>query len=362
MTIDDSGPPTTELRLSSGNGPITRTILQTPLRDALPSEIPTIDISAAFSSSLEERRSVASQIRDAAMNNGFFYITNHGVPSSVTDDACAACLDFFRQDLDTKIKAHTSQSAFGNGHRPPKTQRINPNEGIDVRETFSWQYDPRFDPEVNIDSIPPEAKQYMRSEEFPWEATAQVPHLMESIVKYFQHCLRVARALTRSFALSLDLDEEFFAEKVRYPDTAFAFNYYPPLSPTEIDKQVSIGSHTDFQLFTILWQDTSGGLQVLSRSGQWLTAPPQPGTFVVNIADYLQRVTNGRYVSTVHKAVNVSGRERVSMPFFWGFGLHESCGVVESCVGEDGVVRYDEVGCKEWVRRRLGQMLKVDGK
>lgn len=362
-TAAPEGPTTTTLRLSSYAGPITLPILNTPPRDALPSEIPIIDISSVFSTSLASRKTVAEQIRSAAMNTGFFYITNHAVPTSVTDNAYHACLDFFRQDLETKKKADSSKSSYFNGYKGPKTQRINPNEGVDVRETFSWTYDPRYDPNVSdVESIPEDARKFMRPEDFPWEATKHMPQFKESIVAYFQECLRVARGLTQAFALSLGLKEGFFAEKVKYPDAAFAFNYYPPLPPqddTSGPGQTSIGSHTDFQLFTILWQDTQGGLQVLNRDGQWLNAPPKPGTFVVNIGDYLQRITNGRYKSTVHRARNLSGRERVSMPFFWGFGLHESCEVLESCregrEGEDEVV-----GCEEWVQRRVRDMLKVE--
>lgn len=242
-------------------------------------------------------------------------------------------------------------------YKPPKSQRINSNEGMDVRETFSWTYDPRYDTNVpDVTSIPENARKFMRSEDFIWEATANLPQLKASITTYFAECLRLARALTRSFALSLDLDEEFFAQKVAYPDAAYAFNYYPPLASTNVGKtSVSIGSHTDFQLFTILWQDAVGGLQVLSRSGQWLNATPKQDTLVVNIGDYLQRITNGGYVSTVHRARNDSGRERVSMAFFWGFGLHESCGVLGEGEGEG-----EEIGCEEWVRRRVEDMLRVD--
>jgi isopenicillin N synthase-like dioxygenase len=359
-------PETTELRLFSGNGPITRTILRTPLRDALPSEIPVIDISGAFSPSLDDRRGVASQIRDAATNNGFFYVTAHGVDPAVIAEAQDACRAFFREDLDTKLGADIGKSKYYNGYKAPGTQRINRDDGVDVRETFSWTYDPRYDPDVkdHIDAIPADAMRFMRIEDFPWNATdAHVPQLRTAITRYFVECLRVGRALTRSFALSLDLDEDFFAEKVRYPDAAYAFNYYPSLSASSSPEQgdVSIGAHTDFQLFTVLHQqDGIPGLQVLSREGQWLNAPPKPGTFVVNIADYLQRVTNGRYVSTVHRARNVSGRERLSMAFFWGFGRHESCGVVESCVGEEGVL-YEEVACDEWVNRRVKEMMTVKG-
>ncbi|KAF4122029.1 Isopenicillin N synthase [Geosmithia morbida] len=362
-----------ELRLSSGNGPITRRILKTPVRDALPSEIPVIDISGIFSTSDADRKVVAAEMRSAAMNNGFFYVRGHGIPTEVTEAVHAAVLAFFRQDAETKMAAHSRHSAYFNGYRPPRSQRINPHEGIDVRETFSWTYDPRHDPEVRgqADSIPDEIRRFMRVEDFPWTATANLPGLRDAVTAYFAECLRVARALTRAFALSLDLDEDVFASKVRYPDAAYALNYYPPLAPKEEggaggggggggDEDMSIGSHTDFQLFTMLWQDGEGGLEVLSRQGQWLRAAPVEGTLVVNIGDYLERVTNGRYVSTVHRARNTGPRERVSVPFFWGFGLHESCGVLESCVGPDGEVLYDEVSCEEWVKRRVGNMLKVE--
>lgn len=360
--MDDS---TTELHLMSGNGLVTRTILRTPLRDASPEEIPVIDVGPMFSSSLTDRQLVASQIRDAAMNNGFFYITNHGVPSTVTDNAYASCLDFFRQPVELKMKADQKQSKFLNGYRPLKNQRINPSESIDVRETFSWVYDYRYDPLIkgDLSQIPEKAKANIRSEDFQWEATSNLPHLKRSLVAYFEHCLTIARALTRSFALSLDLPEDFFDAKIKIPDASYAFNYYPPIPPPKADDtelQVSIGSHTDFQLFTILWQDHVGGLQVLNRKGQWINAKPLPGTFVVNIADYLQRITNDKYVSTVHRAQNWSGIERISMPFFWGFGLHESCGVMESCIGPEGA-KYEEINCKDWVQKRVKAMLKVKG-
>lgn len=378
---------TIPLRLASGNGPITRQILRTPPRDATASEIPIIDVSGIFSPSFPDRLAVARQIHDAATNTGFFYIANHGIPSSITDGAFEACLDFFRQPLPEKLRASATKSAYYNGYKPPQTQRINPFEGLDVRETFSWTYDPRLDPDVgDLASIPEAIRSHLRvepdadgkdgeRERFPWSATTgSVPQFQPAVLAYWRACLGLARALVRSFALSLDLDEDFFAAKFSHPDAALALNYYPPITTnTHIstgtgttslgsdagagkDKQVSIGSHTDFQLFTILWQDQAGGLQVLSRGGQWLHARPVRGTFVVNIADYLQRITNDRYRSTVHRAVNASGRERVSMPFFFGFNLNESCGVLDSCVGADGVRRYEEVGCLEWVRRRVGMM------
>ncbi|KAK7989935.1 hypothetical protein PG989_010250 [Apiospora arundinis] len=366
--------PTTQLLISSGNGPVARTVLQTPLRDAEPSEIPVIDVSSLCkdSSTLADRQAVARQIRDAATNTGFFYIAQHGIPAPTTAAAHAAVLDFFRQPVETKMQASINRSARFNGYKPAATQRINPFESVDVRESFSWVYDPRYDPTVEDPSkIPPEAAAHLCLEDFPWEATANLPQFKAAVVDYWRACLGLARALVRAFALALDLDEHFFDEKVTYPDAVLAMNYYPPIpKPTgddaatgraQSEQEVSIGSHTDFQLFTILWQDDNGGLQVLNRQGQWINAKPIEGTLVVNIADYLQRITNDRYISTVHRAQNWSGRERVSMPFFVGFNWNESCGVLDSCVAEGEEKRYEEISCSEWVTRRAKAMYKTEG-
>lgn len=365
---------TTTIQLASPDGPVTRTILQAPLRDALPSEIPIIDIAHLVdpSSTLEARKAVAARIRDAATNTGFFYIVNHGVPLDVTDASGRAARDFFRQDLDVKLRARAHTKGLPNGYRPPDFSSINPTEGVDVREAFQFRYDPRWDPMVpDQDAIPQTVRDGFIHEEDAFAATANQPEFGRSAKAHFQAGMKLARALTHAFALSLDLPEDAFDKKSEYPGCAMAANYYPPIpggpggagagaaSPGDSAARVSIGSHTDFQLFTILWQDDAGGLQILNREGQWIRAAPVRGSFVVNIADYMQRITNDRYVSTVHRAQNWSGRERVSIAFFWGFGFHESCGVLETCIAEGEEAKYEEIGCRDWVRKRLADMQKL---
>jgi isopenicillin N synthase-like dioxygenase len=80
------------------------------------------------------------------------------------------------------------------------------------------------------------------------------------------------------------------------------------------------------------------------------------GTFVINIADYLQRISNDKYVSTVHRAKNLSGRERISMLLFFRVNLNETCGVLPSCWGEENPKRYEEISCREYVALRVRKM------
>lgn len=361
-------PETMDLHLATATGYTTRTILRTPVRKALSSEIPIIDLSAVFSESLAARQAVARDIHEAARNNGFFYIKNHNIPSRVTEDAYAACLTFFRQDISIKKRTDANNpESFNHGYRAPDTQRINANEGIDLREGYAVGFDPRMDPSItHIEDIPTEAAQHYAPNGHPWEHTDNLPKFKGAIVRYFQACLVLARSLTRAFALSLNLPEDFLDDKVKYPEAAFELNYYPPIEANgtaqasrDVSTRLSIGSHTDWQLFTILWQDNNGGLQVLTRDGQWIHAPSIDGTLVVNVADYLQRMTNDKYVSAVHRARNVSGKERVSIPFFWGFGLSESCGVLDSCVEEGEEKKYEEIKCVDWLNLRTSYMLDV---
>jgi isopenicillin N synthase-like dioxygenase len=364
-------PDTKELHLATANGYTTRTILCSPVREATNSEIPVIDVSAIFSHDLAAQQAVAFKIREAARNNGFFYIKNHGIPDKVSDTAYSACLNFFRQDMNVKSRTNANDpESFNNGFRAPDTQRLNANEGIDILESYAVGYDPKMDPSVTAPSnIPAEVARHYAPGGHPWEHTDNLPGFRNAIVSYFQECLKLARCLTRLFALSLDLDQDFFDDKVQYPEASFELNYYPPLDMDhqrqglgDTSTRLSIGSHTDWQLFTILWQDSVGGLQVLTRDGQWIHAPPIPGTLVVNVADYMQRMTNDKYVSAVHRARNVSGKERVSIPFFWGFGLNKSCGVLDSCLEEGEERKYEEIKCLDWLDLRTSYMLDVGKK
>ncbi len=115
-------------------------------------------------------------------------------------------------------------------------------------------------------------------------------------------------------SLSLGLDKDYFRD--RYTDDPLIlfriFNYPPNVT----SDSWGVGEHTDYGLLTILKQDDSGGLQVKSKLG-WIEAPPIPNAFVCNLGDMLDRLTGGLYRSTPHRVRNVSGRDRLSFPFFF---------------------------------------------
>jgi isopenicillin N synthase-like dioxygenase len=66
---------------------------------------------------------------------------------------------------------------------------------------------------------------------------------------------------------------------------------------------------------------------------------------VVNIGDFLQRLSNNRFKSTVHRVYNRQPTSRYSMPFFLGFNPDSVCKVVPSCIDEDHPALYGPISC-----------------
>lgn len=167
------------------------------------------------------------------------------------------------------------------------------------------------------------------------------------MLEYQREVIKLSRKLLRSFALGLGAEETYFDKYVTAPFVSIILQHYLPTHPGAEDPD-SLGAHTDFEstsvrspqlgpidadisrcdaAFTILNQDPVGGLEVLNKNGIYVTAPYIPGTFVVNIGDFLERVSNDIFVSTVHRVRNTSGRERYSIPFFFGFNMEADIGV-----------------------------------
>ena len=132
-------------------------------------------------------------------------------------------------------------------------------------------------------------------------------------MEYFDAAHDVAKQLMRAFALGMEKPEDFFLEGHERPMSRASMIYYPPQDMDRELGRFGVGPHTDFGVLTVLCQDDTGGLQVEDLNGEWVEAPPIPGTLVVNVGDLLSRWTNDAYRSTPHRVVNRSGRERLSL-------------------------------------------------
>ena len=139
---------------------------------------------------------------------------------------------------------------------------------VDYREAFSWRYEPQYDPDPkDVAAVPSEVAPYIRGEDYVWQGTQHLPGFKDACITYWQECVKLSRRLVRIFALCLDLPEDYFDSMTTYPGSDGVFNYYPAMTAEQAaaSQDVGLGSHTDLQCFTLLWQDMSGGLQVLTK-------------------------------------------------------------------------------------------------
>ncbi|KAJ9136698.1 Clavaminate synthase-like protein [Pleurostoma richardsiae] len=363
-TMTETEPATVKLCLRSydDSGYTYRDVSTQPPRDCTDEEIPVIDL-ADIDGDLDERKALAGRILRAAETSGFFYIKNHGISENKIQDALEQMQKFFHLPLETKLKIQSNPEISFYGFNGRGTKRVNPGSSIDRKEGFNMHYEPRFDPlhEGKLDTVPQAVLDALPRDSYIWDDVG-LPEMQPRLIIYYQSCLALSRRLIRLLALGLDLPEDYFDAVTNYPGGDCTINFYPGHGDKPIADQdeVGLGAHTDLQILTLLWQSAHRGLQVLNSEGEWVFAPPIPGTIVVNIGDFLMRLTNDRLKSTVHRVIQHGKYDRYSMPFFFGFNWNEKCGVVPTCMSEDNPAKYEPATCGELVARRLKAVLISD--
>ncbi|KAI5981690.1 hypothetical protein F5J12DRAFT_878989 [Pisolithus orientalis] len=309
--------------------------------------IPIVNIGHA--STPEERAASALQIRDACMNVGFFYVRNHGIPEEIIDRVLSALKAYFSLPIETKMKLYHREGANYRGYAPVLDSNIDSENKGDLFEGFviGWEEqvfeeDDDKEADANTTTIP---------NIWPSEPA----RFREAFVNYYHAAVGVRNVLFRLFALALDLPETYFDDKNENPPTMRG-HHYPPQTGCEDDYAFGINAHSDFECFTILWQEPGiQALQVLNSDKQWINAPPIPGTLVINIGDLLARWTNDVFRSTVHRVINKSGVRRYSVAMFVGIDPRVRVEPIPSCISSEKPPKYGPIFAGEHVRKRLNE-------
>jgi isopenicillin N synthase-like dioxygenase len=267
------------------------------------SQVPIIDMSG-LTGSPADRQAVAARLGQACRESGFFYAVGHGVEEDLQRRLQELSKLFFAQDVDAKMRicmplggrAWRGYFRVGDELTSGKPDQ---KEGL------------YFGAELSADHPLVRAGTPLHGPNlFP----VNPPGLRETVLEYMAAITQLGHRLIAGIALSLGLEESYFAERYTgEPLILFRiFNYPPPRDPA----LWGVGEHTDYGLLTILLQDDAGGLEVRSRS-RWVAAPPVSGSFVCNIGDMLDRMTRGLYRSTPHRVRNPAPCDRLSFPFFF---------------------------------------------
>ena len=276
--------------------------------------IPTINISSIVKNNFENKKSIntINSIKKACIDIGFFQVTGHGISQKKIKDICNIGNKFFNSSKKNKIKLAPKKWNFKNKniYRGYFPNDVNGKEGLDIGDlkvTKKYanltknQYIEYLNLKKSIDKKSIKILSNYFDDLFFLGET-----LFKCIIKLYKNDTNNSKkAFSRFKTLS-----------------TLRFNFYPNQSkPVEISKQdgVALGceTHVDSGIFTILYQDKKGGLQVQNRKNKkWYNVPFNKNALVVNTGRALQFLSKGKFKATNHRVL-WNKKKRMTIPFFF---------------------------------------------
>ncbi len=255
----------------------------------------------------------APMVHAAMKEIGFLYVRNHGVPESLQADMAALARTYFAAPEAQKMDIAMEKAGLAwRGYFPVKGELTS---GVpDLKEGLYFGVEQGLEHAEVKKGTPLHGQN-----QWPSEAAREV------VLGYMQQVKRVAQQLMELVAQGLGLEADYFARRYGNEPTELfrIFNYPAPNFPEDQTPLMGVHEHTDMGFLTILLQDHHDGLEVQVReSGEWIEAPPLPGTFVVNIGDMLELWTHGIYRATLHRVRNKTREDRLSFPYFFDPSWH----------------------------------------
>lgn len=310
-------------------------------------KIPVIDIAALSTARSEsELVELSKRFEEVYTKIGFSYIINHGISPWMVQQIFDQARQFHHSPLPEKMKIQ--QNEFFRGYMPFATsilkvstlgEAVKPNQsaafilGFDVDE-----YEPDFQARVNL------------AGPNQWPSENLLPDFKRVLLHYRESLTILARNLIRVFSLSLGQDYYALDDYFTQPTTFLRLQHYPPQPDVIPECQYGIAPHTDYGALTLLLQDSIGGLQVKQQDGSWLDVEPLPGAFVLNSGDMMRRLSNDTYISTPHRVINTSGKNRYSIPFFFEPNMHA---VLSPVTSKNESILYPPIEYGSYLMKRI---------
>ena len=304
--------------------------------------IPTIDISSLVNQDFNSNKSVKTinKIKKACINIGFFQIVGHGINKKNIKNICSVGNKFFNSSEKNKKKIAPKKWNYKNKniYRGYFPNDVNGKEGLDIGDLkVTKKY-------ANI-----KKKQYIEYLNLSKSFDKKSIKILE---KYYDEIFFLGEILFKSIIKLYNKDINNFKLAFSRLKTlsTLRFNYYPNQSkPVEISKQdgVALGceTHVDSGVFTIVYQDKKGGLQVQNRKNKkWYNVPFNKNALIVNTGLALQYLSKEKFKATNHRVL-WNKTKRMSIPFFFepSYDFTMSCSFLNGISkGKDNGVVFEK--------------------
>ena len=273
--------------------------------------LPILDLSLLDGTAIQ-RQGFLDDLRHAARDVGFFYLTGHGIDSELLQQVQAGARQFFALPDSEKAAVGMINSPHFRGYNRAASEITRGQP--DLREQFDLGAERAVLP---IDDNSPWWARLQGPNQWP----AALPELKTLLLDWQQAMTGMSLRLLRAFAEALSLPQEAFDRLYGdQPNEHIKLMRYPGQAPQQSNQ--GVGAHKDSGFLSFLLQDRQAGLQVEIEEGRWIDALPLENTLVVNIGELLELATNGYLRATVHRVLSPqAGNERLSIAFFLGAQL-----------------------------------------
>jgi isopenicillin N synthase-like dioxygenase len=312
-------------------------------------EVPSLDLADFTSGDAERKARFVKQLSDAYQNIGFIALRNHGLSDELTNKLYAATKTFFSLSDEVKQKYEVPELAGQRGYVGKGKEHAKGRNTGDLKEFY------HVGQEVT-DNDP--IKEEYPENIFPEE----VPEFREVTLEAYRKLEAAGKQILKAIAINLDLDENYFNDKVHNGNSILRpIHYFPIEDPDSVPADaVRAAEHGDINLITLLMGASADGLQVLRRDGKWIPITALPEQVVVNVGDMLARLTNNKLKSTIHRVVNpprqLMNTSRYSIPFFMHPRSEMDLTCLESCIDAQNPKAYPDATAGEYLNERLVEL------
>lgn len=315
-------------------------------------EIPSLDLADFTSGTEKQKAEFVKKLGDAYQNIGFVAIKNHGLSQELQDRLYQSIQSFFALPDEVKGNYEKPEIGFQRGYTGKGKEHAKGRNTGDLKEFYHVGQELSKIP----DSDP------LKSE-YPaniWPA--EIPEFEKDANEAFRILENAGKSMLRAIALNLDLPEDYFEDKVAYGNSILRqIHYFPIENPDEVPEDaVRAAEHGDINLITLLMGASADGLQVLRKDGKWIPITALPDQLVVNVGDMLERLTNKKLKSTIHRVVNPPKEKmntsRYSIPFFMHPRSDMDLTCLESCVSEENPKLFPDATAGEFLEERLREL------